>query len=204
MHGIQDNLNERIIVLSRFSFVLRYSHVHSDRWCYWSISIYWTIMVVSSTALLSSYYPDEDRNGLALRFEQQWMKASRKDASLTVRFSCSSDHPLRIVIFVSMIVHGHDIHVDDVFAGRIETGERDFVGWKHTSNKQRRKRSNAWLTAVSRRQNQLVVQPSLTSDNDQEASLIEQMYPTVAMSPTRWRKHQLGMNTHTSLKRLGQ
>ena len=49
----------------------------------------------------------------------------------------------------------------------------------------------------TRRKNQLVVQSSLTSDS-KEASVNEQMYPTVAMSPSQDMKHQLGMNAHLS------
>ena len=135
MHGIQDNLNGRIIVLCLSLFVRRYSHDRSDRWYYWSISIYWMIVVVSSTVLPWSYYPDEDRNDLALRINQSECSVRWSIVRLTVRFSCPRDHPLRIVIFVAMTVNRYHVHVDDVLAAGIETSERHFVGWKHASRK---------------------------------------------------------------------
>ena len=55
------------------------------------------------------------------------------EGKLTVRFSSTGDHPLRNVMFVSMMIDGHDIHVDDVFARWIESSDGHFHRWKHAS-----------------------------------------------------------------------
>jgi hypothetical protein len=94
-----------------------------------------------------------------------------------------------------MIINRYNIHIYIIFTCWIESCQWYFVSWKHTPKNIYL--CKHWLLLCLKNKNQLVVQPSLTSDN-KEASVNEQMYSTVVMSPTQYIKHQLGMNAHLS------
>jgi hypothetical protein len=92
------------------------------------------IMVASLIVHPLNYYLDEDKNDLALILKKQTTTFSGlSNNQLTMGFSCTSDHPLRIMIFISMIINRYNIHINDVFTGWIKSSYGYFEGRKHPS-----------------------------------------------------------------------